>query len=74
MVQADTGKALYSADYEAEPLRLLVVVICFIEQFPEPVHALVDTASEWCLSPRALVDGWMDDRLAGEDAVPYSTR
>jgi hypothetical protein len=74
MIQVYTGKALYTADYEAEPFRLLVAVICFIEQFAEPVHALVDTASEWCLLPRSVIDEGTDDQLAGGTAIPYSTR
>ena len=61
MIQAYTGKAPYATDYEAAPFRLLVAVICFIEQLPEPVHALVDTASEWCLLPRSVMDALAPD-------------
>lgn len=74
MIQAYTGKLPYATDYQADPFRLLVAVTCFIEQMGEPVYALVDTASEWCLLSRSVSEELALDELFTGDPVAFSTR
>src|SRR6266568_3595917 len=74
MIQEYTGKVPYLTDYQADPFRLLVAIACFVEQMAEPVHALVDTASEWCILPRLVADQLALDLLVGRSATSLSTR
>src|SRR4051794_38505155 len=74
MIQEYTGKLSYETDYQADPFRLLVAILCFVEQMAEPVHALVDTASEWCILPRLVADQLALDLLVGSDVISFSTR
>jgi hypothetical protein len=73
MIQEYTGKVPYVTDYQAGPFRLPVAVMCFVEQMAEPVQALVDTASEWCLLPRLVADQLVLDLFAGGGSVTLST-
>ncbi len=64
MTQEYSGNALYVTDYEAFLYRLLVAVPCLVESIGERMHALVDTASEWCMLPRHVAER-LDRDLVG---------
>jgi hypothetical protein len=51
-----TGRASYQPDSTAEGHPLLVAVECRIGGLPNPVLALLDTASEWCVLPAAIAE------------------
>jgi hypothetical protein len=51
-----TGRASYQPDSPAECHPLVVAVECRIGAFPNPVLALLDTASEWCVLPAAIAE------------------
>jgi hypothetical protein len=74
MTQEFSGKAVYASDYEAFPFRLLVAVPCFVESLGERMHALVDTAGEWCVLPRRVAEQMDLDLSDDGDAVTLSTR
>jgi hypothetical protein len=52
--QEYTGKARYLPDYPAGAHRLFVAVACSVEDLSEPIFALLDTASEWCVLPAVV--------------------
>jgi hypothetical protein len=59
-----TGKASYYSDYEEGPDRLFVAVTCLVADYPDPLRALLDTGSEWCLLPSRV------SRAVGYDLTP----
>lgn len=74
MTQEYSGKVGYASDHEAFPFRLLVAVPCFVDSMGERVHALVDTASEWCVLPRLVADQLDLDPFASGETTSLSTR
>jgi hypothetical protein len=74
MTQEYSGRASYATDYEAFPFRLLVAVPCLVESVSERMHALVDTACEWCMLPRRVAQRLDLDLSGDEDAAVLSTR
>ena len=74
MTQDYTGKRPYDTDREAVTGRLLVSVICLIEQIPDPVDELLDTASEWCILPPFFATRLGFDVGNGEGTIVLSTR
>jgi hypothetical protein len=72
--QEYAGKSSYYPDHEEGASRLLVAVLCFVEQIQVPVYALLDTASEWCVLPPKLVAELGLDLNPSEEDLPLSTR
>jgi hypothetical protein len=54
LIQRYTGRSPYFPDYLVGDHRLLVAVVCVIAEFPNPVHALLDTGSSWCVLDREV--------------------
>jgi hypothetical protein len=69
-----TGKSPYYSDREEGSTRLLVAVACFVENLPNSVYALLDTASQWCVLPPSVAARLGLDISDGEDTIPLSTR
>ena len=68
------GKSPFYSDYEIGAWRLLVAVVCFVEQIPDPIHALLDTGSEWCVLPPQVAIDLGFDLDTPEATIPLSTR
>jgi hypothetical protein len=45
------GATPYYSDLSVGAHRLVLAVPCFLEEGTAPIHALLDTASEWCVLP-----------------------
>jgi len=41
-------------DYYTGGFRLLVAVKCYLDDYPLPVTALLDTGAEWCVIPPSI--------------------
>lgn len=74
MIQEYTGKRPYDPDHEVATGRMLVAVVCFLEGIPDPIHALLDTACEWCILPPFLAIQIGLDLDPGEGVTVLSTR
>jgi hypothetical protein len=74
VTQDYAGKRQYDTNRESATGRLLVSVLCLIEQAPDPVDALLDTASEWCILPPFLAAQLGLDTGNGEESMVLSTR
>jgi hypothetical protein len=74
MIQEYTGKRPYDTDQEVATGRLLVAVLCLLEEIPDPIHALLDTASEWCVLPPFLAAQMGLDLGSAEGVTVLSTR
>jgi hypothetical protein len=56
LTQTYTGGTAYYPDYLEGPHHLLVAVVCTLGDLSSPIHALLDTASEWCILPIRLAE------------------
>jgi hypothetical protein len=72
--QEYTGRSPYFADLNEGSSLLLVTVACFIEELPQRIYALLDTASPWCILPPSLAARLGLDLTTGEEATSLSTR
>src|SRR5688500_3158229 len=61
MIPPFTGKSYYQADREEDGHRLFVAVPCLFESVEQTVWALLDTAAEWCVLSRSLVEALGDE-------------
>lgn len=55
-IQEYEGRAGFHAELDADGRALLVAVECLIGGYPNAIHALLDTAAQWCLLPLALAE------------------
>jgi hypothetical protein len=74
VIQQYTGKRPYDTNLETGAGRLLVAIACTIEQFPDPVHAVLDTASEWCVLPALFAEQLGIGPANREETAVLSTR
>jgi hypothetical protein len=74
VTQTYSGSARYLADYPFGSQSLFVAVTCYFGDLPYPVHALVDTAAEWCILPPDWAEELGIDLTPDPDVRPYSTR
>jgi hypothetical protein len=51
MNQSYRGRLYYASHLEAGAYRLLVAVPCRVGDLEDPLHALFDTGSTWCVLP-----------------------
>jgi hypothetical protein len=65
LTQSYVGKLTYYPEYTDGFHRLLVAVPCLVGDLTHPIHALLDTASEWCVLPGVLV------QALGYDVEPH---
>ena len=49
MIQEFTGRSRYRAYLEQGPHTLFVAIPCIVGAGRDPIQALLDTASEWCI-------------------------
>jgi hypothetical protein len=68
------GKTQYFADHEGTFGRLFIAVLCYVEEIDEPVIALLDTASEWCMMPSDIALSLGHDLGAGGDTRIHTRR
>lgn len=69
-----SGAAPYYPDHQSGPHRLFVAVSCRVEDRDTPVHALLDTGSEWCVLPPVIGTDLGLDLNPGRRRVPLHTR
>jgi hypothetical protein len=74
VIQEYTGKSPYFADPDEDSSRLLVAVACFVEDMPQRVYALLDTACPWCVLPPTMAARLGFDLTDGEETASLSTR
>src|SRR5207253_2926417 len=69
VTQEYTGKSPYFTDLDENSSRLLVAVVCFVEEIPQPVYALLDTVSPWCVLPPSVASRLGLDLTNGEETT-----
>lgn len=68
LIQRYQGRARYDADDAIGPHDLFVSIPCRVQGLAVPLNALLDTAAEWCVLQRDVVE-WL-----GLDGRPEDTR